>query len=71
MPGAGYSLLSKKHPMVEKNTIAQDLAQLVANALKQLGVDPAGISAEWVVEPAAGDGVNDADHRKAVIDIKL
>ena len=68
---AGNSLLGNKQTLVERNTIAEERAKLVAKALTQLGVDPAVIKMDWKAEPVPGDGVNDPDHRKTVIDIVL
>jgi hypothetical protein len=68
---AGDALLDNKRVMHERKTVAEERANLVANALKQLGADPGVITVDWQAEAAPGDGVHDPDHRKAVIDIHL
>ena len=68
---AGDVQLSDKHVLTETGTIAEARAQLVANALRELGVDPAVIAVDWIAKPASGDGIHDPDRRKTVIDISL
>ncbi len=68
---AGNSLLQNKQTLVERKTIAEERAKLVADALRKLGVDSTTLAVDWKAEPVSGDGVNDPDHRKTVIDIVL
>ncbi len=68
---AGDVLLQTKRILPESAAIAERRAHLVASALQQLGVDPHLLTVNWKAQPAPGDGVNDPDHRKTVIDIVL
>jgi hypothetical protein len=51
--------------------MAEARARLVAEALNELGVPSEVISIDWTAQPLAGDGVNDADGRKTVIDFEF
>ena len=68
---AGNVLLQTHRTLTETSIIAEQRAHLVANALLQLGVDPRILTVNWNSDPVPGDGVNDPDHRKTVIDIAL
>ena len=68
---AGDARLDNKRVLHERKTVAEERANLVADALKQLGVEAAVITVDWRAEAAPGDGVHDPDHRKAVIEIHL
>ena len=70
----GYSsnsLLEDGMTLVEKKGMAEARAHLVAKALNELGVASEAISVDWAPQSLPGDGVNDADGRKAVIDIEF
>lgn len=70
----GYSsnsLLEDGKTLVERKGMAEARARLVPKALNELGVPSEVISIDWTAQPLPGDGVNDADGRKTVIDIEF
>lgn len=67
---AGSSRLDDGRVLTERDTIAEQRAHLVADALRKIGIGGSPIEIRFEARPAPADGVTDPDHRRVIIDIE-
>lgn len=65
------SKLNSGEVLVERADLAERRARGVGEALVALGVKSTTVNVKWEPKPAQGDGVNDPENRKVLIQIKM